>query len=281
LPIPPPPPRPGWVNAVIAGGAVVVALAIYLGMHMLFPPSIKGDWTLSQCTLTAPQYSALADLINAALTGQEIKGQMEVKGLNEFSLTVTATDSGTVQSSGQVNAPGGIPSSALTFTSNSTHKPVQITYSLMDNTGQMAAFGIPAGSGSKLLYFGINAGAGEVFLHGTPTADTSGGGQVDNAVVGTWAATPFNLNPPNNLWSGSLAIHADGTYVLTATHTESGLVNAAGGNWSAQLSNGSGLGAAPFGMGSGLLVSGHYSFSGSSTLNIGTGGGTFTFKRGW
>lgn len=275
---PPPPPRPSWINAAIGVGAVVGALLIYFAIHLIFPPSIKGNWNLSQCTLTVGQSSALGDLINAALTGSNLKGQLQVKSLNEYTASITATDSGTVTSSGKMDAPGGISSSALTFTSNSTHKPVVITYSFLDNGGQMSAFGVPAGE--QILEFGVNAGAGEVLLHGNPGGNLGGTGQVDNAVVGTWAGTPFNMNPPNNLWSGTLAIHADGTYVITVTHDEGGILNATGGNWSATASGGAnGMPSAT--IFNGPFSAGHYSFSGSNTLNIATNNGSFTYTRGW
>lgn len=276
---PPPPPRPPWINAAIGVGAVAGALLIYLVLHLLFPPSIKGNWNLSQCTLTVGQNSAIGDLVMAALTGSNIKGQLQVKSLNEYTASISATDSGTVTSSGNVNAPGGIPSSALTFTSNSTHKPVVITYYFeQNNTDQWGMYGALAGE--KVVLFGVNAGGGEVLVHGKPSGDSGTPGPVDGALVGTWAGTPFNLNPPNNLWSGTLAIHADGTYLITVTHDESGILNATGGNWSATPS------AAVNGVLSTTIFSspfapGHFSFSGSNTLNVAASNGTFTYTRGW
>jgi hypothetical protein len=275
---PPPPPRPGWINTAIGVGAVVGALLIYLAVKLLFPPSVKGDWNLSQCTLTAPQSSALGDILNAALTGPDIKGTLSVKSLNEYTSSITATDSGTVQSSGTVNAPGNIPSAAVTFTSNSTHKPVVVTYAFEDNSSNAwATFG-GSSPGDKVILFGVNAGAGEVLVHGPSDGEASD--KVDKALVGTWAATPFNLNPPNNMWGGTLSIHADGTYVVTVTHNESGILDATAGNWTARPSGGI------YGMPAASLFNGpfspaHYSFSGSGTLNVGTDNGTFNFKRGW
>jgi TIR domain len=279
-PLPPPPPsRPSWINAAIGVGAVGGALLIYLVLHLLFPPSIKGNWNLSQCTLTVGQNSAIGDLMTAALTGSNIKGQLQVKSLNEYTASISATDSGTVTSSGNVNAPGGISSSALTFTSNSTHKPVVITYYFeQNNTDQWGMYGALAGE--KVVLFGVNAGGGEVLVHGNPSGDSGTPGPVDGALVGTWAGTPFNLNPPNNLWSGTLAIHADGTYLITVTHDEGGILNTSGGNWSATPS------AAANGMPSLTIFSspfapGHFSFSGSNTLNVAASNGTFTYTRGW
>jgi hypothetical protein len=275
-----PPARPSWLNAAIGGGIVAGALLIYILLHVLFPPSIKGNWNLTQATIADPQASAISDLINPALTGSNIKGQLQVKSLNEYSATITATDSGTVKSTGNVLAPGGINSAALTFTPNSTHKDVVVTYqSFQNDNGAYAAYG--AAPGDKVILFGVNAGGGEVLVHGTQGAD-GGSGPVNAAVVGTWSSNPFDLNPPNNRWGGTLEIHADGTYVLTATHTESGILTATGGNWTAQPSNSlTPAGMPTFGFGSSLLSSGHYSFSGSNTLNVGTGNGTFTFTRGW
>jgi hypothetical protein len=278
-PLPPlPTPRPAWVNYAIGGGVLFAALILYLITRWMFPPTVKGDWNLSKCALTAAQSSALADLITPALTGGNIKGQLQVKSLNEYSATITATDSGTVKSAGTINAPGGIASSALTFTSNSSHKDVTLTYQAMDNGGQWTAFGVPASE--KILMFGVNAGAGEVLLHGNP-ATNSGSNGLDSSVIGTWAGTPFNLNPPNNLWSGSLAINADGTYVITVTHSEAGILDASNGNWSGKPGNSaSGNGMPMYGMYNGLFLSGHYELSGS-TLNVVTDNGSFTFTRGW
>jgi hypothetical protein len=282
-PKPPPPPipppgRPAWVNPAIGVGAVAAALLLYLAVHFLFPPSIKGDWDLTQCNLTGGHNSAVSDLLTAALSGPALKGQLQVKSLNEYTASLTATDSGTVQASSTVDAPGGVPSTSLTFTSSTTHKPVVLTYQFMDNGGQWSAFGVP--SGEKILIFGVNAGAGEVVLHGNPTGGDVAAGQIDSALVGTWAGTPFNMNPPDNLWSGTLAIHADGTYVVTVTHTEGGILDASSGNWSAKPSGGA-FGMPAASIFNGPFSAGHYSFSGSSTLNVGTDSGTYTYKRGW
>jgi len=253
-----PPSRPAWVNPAIGAGVAVGALLLYLLTMVLFPPSVRGDWNLSQATLSSAQNSVISDLITAAITGSNIKGQLQVKTLNEYTASITATDSGTVKSN----------DTALTFT-------------FLDNSGgRWTGFGVPAGE--KLLEFGVNAGAGEVFVHGNPTGGNSGAGQVDPAVVGTWAGTPFNLNPPNNLWPGTLVINADGTYVITVTHQEAGLLDASNGNWSAKPGSANSPNGMPMsGMYSGLFFSGHYSFSGSNTLNIATDNGNFTFKRGW
>ncbi len=275
--------RPAWINSAIGVGAVVVALILYFGLHLLFPPSVKGSWNLSQSQLTNLPNNAISDLMTAALTGPDIKGTLEVKSLNEYTASITATDSGTVTQSGNVIAPGGINSPGLTFTSNTTHKPVTITYQMEDTNGNGAwsAFGVPVTD--KMLIFGVNAGAGEALVH-KPAGDNAGaGGQIDGSLVGTWSGTPFNMNPPNALWTGSLELHADGTYLITVTHNESGILDATNGNWSAKPSGGSGLSGLPA---SGLFNSSpfstaHYSFSGSSTLNLGTDNGNFTYKRGW
>jgi hypothetical protein len=100
--------------------------------------------------------------------------------------------------------------------------------------------------------------------------------------VGTWQGTPFDLNPPDNLWSGKLVIEPGGHYTLTVTHNESGLLTAKDGNWSAAPSGTPIINGMPMPtMYGGIFTNGQYSFSGSGTLNIATGSGTMTFKRGW
>jgi TIR domain len=277
-PLPPPPapkPRPGWINLAIAGGSIAALLVIYLAIKLLFPPSVQGTWNLSQCSLNTPQTSVIADLLMGALKGSDVKGQLQVKSLNEYSASITASDSGTVTTA----------NSAITFTSNSTHKSTLITYQFMDisgNPGAWSSFGIP--DGDKVLLLGVNAGAGEVLLHmpaANATQANGSGGGIGSALVGTWSGTPFNMNPPNNLWGGTVELHSDGTYLLTATHQESGILTINNGSWSAKPSGGGMSGMPSASIFNDPFSPGNYSFSGANTLNIGTSNGTFIFKRGW
>jgi hypothetical protein len=256
-----------------------VLLILCLLLKLLFPPSLKGTWDLSSCSLATLQTTAISDLMTAALTGHNITGKLQVKSLNEYSATMTATDTGTVALAAPQQAQG-LTSTALTFTSDSTHKPFTVTYQTnLENNGQWAAFGVPANE--KIVLFGVNAGAAEVIVHGTPSGNPEQD-KVPADLVGTWSGTPFNMNPPNNLWTGSLTITADGHYTLSVTHSESGLLDAKDGNWSAKPGEGNAPSPMPmYGAGSGLFTSGHYTFTGSSGLEIATTDGTYTYKRGW
>ncbi len=237
--------------------------------------SLVGDWNLSQCALSVAQTSAIGDLITAALTGNNVQGYLQVKSLNQYSISLKATDAGTVTPHDGVSTQG-VSSNALTFTSDSTHKPLVVSYQKLDNGGQFASLGVPAGE--QILLFGVNVGAGEVILHGLPEGGGENG-KIDQALIGTWTGTPFNVNPPNNLWSGSVAIHGDGTYLITVTRTENGILDAESGNWTTKPAGSNmGGGFMPRTM-DGLFVSGHYSLSDSTTLSIATDDGTFTFKR--
>jgi hypothetical protein len=280
-PNPPPaiPPAPPWWrnNLALAVGAIVALFLVYLIFSWLFPPSLSGTWNLKSSSISAQQNSALGDLIGAALAGPKVQGQLQVKSLNAYSATISATDSGTVARHDDVAAQA-TQAKALVFTSDSTHKSVVVSYQTLDNNGQFTSMGIPAGE--PLLLFGVNVGAGEVILHGNPSG-AGGASTIDSAVLGEWKGTPFNLNPPNNLWSGTLAIHPDGTYLITVTTSEDGILDAKNGTWSARPSGSPSLPAGMVipGMSTGLFGSGHYSFSGSSTLNIVTDNGSFVFKR--
>jgi hypothetical protein len=280
-PSPPPviPPAPPWWrnNLVLAVGAIVGLFLLYLIVSWLFPPSLSGTWNLKSSSISAQQNSALGDLIGAALTGPKVQGQLQVKSLNAYSATISASDSGTVAPHDDVAAQA-TQAKALVFTSDSTHKSVVVSYQTLDNGGQFTSMGIPAGE--PLLLFGVNVGAGEVILHGNPSG-AGGASAIDPAVLGEWKGTPFNLNPPNNLWSGTLAIHPDGTYLITVTTREDGILDAKNGTWSARPSGSPSLPAGMVipGMSAGLFGSGHYSFAGSSTLNIVTDNGSFVFRR--
>ena len=274
--LPPPPPWYKTRNGQIACGVAALTVLCLL-VHFLFPPSLKGDWVSNQ-PITAPVNSAFADIITAALTSSTVEAKLEVKSLNQYSLSVTATDSGTVA---QAQASDSVKQ--LTFTSNTTHKSTTTSYYFSDtiNPGAFGAFGVPANS--KMLMWGINMGAGTVVTY--TSADSPGGGDtgssgLDPAIVGTWTGSPFNVNPPNGFWSGSLVIHADGTYTLTVTHQESGILTVANGTWSAKPAAGG-----MYGMGAPSLFndagsSATYSLSGS-TLQIATTNGSLTFQRGW
>jgi hypothetical protein len=280
-PIPPPPvpPAPPWWrnNLVLAVSIVLALFFLYLIVSWMFPPSVGGTWNLKSSSISAQQNSALGDLIGAALTGPKVQGQLQVKSLDEYSVSISASDSGSVGGHDDVAAQG-TQAKALVFTSDSTHKSVVVSYQTLENNGQFASLGVPAGD--QILLFGVNVGAGEVIVHGNPSG-ANGSSAIDSAVIGTWAGTPFNSNPPNNLWSGTLAIHADGTYLLTVTSQEEGILDAKNGTWSTRPSGSPALPAGMVipGMSTGLFGSGHYSSSGSSTLNIVTDNGSFTFQR--
>jgi hypothetical protein len=279
-PPPPPPVTPWWRNnLVLAVGGLVGLFVVYLIVFWMFPPSLNGTWNLKSSSISTQQTSALGDLISAALTGSKVQGQLQVKSLNAYSFTISASDSGTVAEHEEVSAQG-TQARALTFTSDSTHKSVAVSYQTLENNGQFASLGIPAGE--PILLFGVNVGAGEVILHGNPSGAGAGGAStIDSAVLGEWKGTPFNSNPPNNLWSGTLEINPDGTYLITVTSQEDGVLDARDGNWSARPSGAPSLpsGMVIPGMSTGLFGSGHYSFAGSGTLNIVTDNGSFVFKR--
>ncbi len=298
-PVPPSPSRwfiPGIAAAVVAA----VGLALFLTRHASPPspvpspspsssstpsssspslfssspsPSIQGRWTLAGSGVPAPGKSAFAELIRDALGSPNVSGKLEVKALNEYTFTITATDPGKVTPAGSDG-----DYKTLAFTSDSTQKPVTISYFLTDNSnGAYDTLNIP--SGEKVIMFGMNLGSNIAIVHGNP--DGSGdSGSLESGLVGTWAGTPFNVNPPNGLWSGTMAIHADGTYLLTVAHEESGILSASDGSWSAKPST-SGSGAPGPSIFNDAGASATYALSGSDTLQIGTTNGTLTFKRGW
>jgi hypothetical protein len=267
--------RPWWKTPTGMSIGVVAALVLlYVALHMLFPPSIQGKWTLHQA-IKAPLNSAFADLISEALSGPNVKGELQIKALNEYSLSITATDSGKV-----APATGDDSGSrSLSFLSDSTQKTTTISYYFSDtnNPGAFSAFGVTPGD--KILMWGINLGAGTVVVHGNSDS-TDASPPFDRALVGTWLGSPFNVNPPNGLWGGTLAIHADGTYLLTVTHEESGVLTISNGTLSAKPSATGMYGMAAPSLFNDPSASATYSLSGN-TLQIGTTNGPLSFERGW
>jgi hypothetical protein len=270
-PKPGPKPAPTWYTPAVVGSVLALGLVGAI-LKFAIPQPIQGDWALTQGSISAQVNSAFAEPITWALSGGKIKGDMEIKSLGQYSLSTSATDTGTVKPGS-----GDGQFKTLIFTSDSSHKTATINYYFEENTGSFTMYGVA--SGEKVIIFGMNT-AGEVVVHGNPDGG-SDSGTIESGLVGTWSGTPFNLNPPNGLWGGTLALHADGTYILTVTHQESGIVTTANGSWTAK-SSASGL----YGMGTASIFndmgsSATYSFWGSNTLSIGTTNGTLSFNRTW
>jgi hypothetical protein len=273
-PKPGPKAAPAWRTPAIVGGVLALALLCVI-LEFAGPHPIQGDWTLDQPSVSAPVNSVFADLITSALTGPDVKGSMQIKSMGQYTISITGTDSGTATRVKTGSSDNDAYNYGLTFTSNSSHKSTTLPYMFQDNNGNWGALGVPAGD--KIVMFGYNSGAGTVVLHGNP--DGTSGGDIPASLVGTWTGSPFNMNPPNELWGGTLALHADGTYLLTVTHQESGIVTTANGSWTAKPSN------AVFGMAGPSIFndmnsSATYGFSGSK-LQIATTNGTLTWRRGW
>ncbi len=290
-----PPPRPllPWWSKYAVGTAAVLLLLLCLFWGKLFPASVQGDWNMSQCTLAPGQSSVGTDFISTALNSGNLKGELHVKDLDTYSASFTATDSGTIVIDIKSNRrDDGVPiperlqppaTYVLTFTSNSTHKPIVMSFTkgtqLTPANSSWGPFGIPAGDEALFLNDG-NPSATGITLHREPTTQETQTQQFDPTMVGTWAGTPFNIYPPNSFWSGTLEIRADKTYLFTLSHTESGILDAKDGTWSGKPSNsGNTNPMTMFAKPDGLLVSGHYSFAERNRLQIATERGSFTFDR--
>jgi hypothetical protein len=257
-----------WSTRYAAGAVVILLLVLLVLRRVLFPPSITGNWNLTQCSLIPGTSTPRADLLSPALTG-EVTGQLQLSPLNKYSFTITGADSGTVMID-----PNGHPDPSgqsttieqLTFTSNATHKPITLTGMWLP-----VAAGAPAGN--VMMYLSTGSQDTSAIAATRLAAADDAGSPGPERFYGSW---DFKGLPPNFLWSGTLTIKSDGTYLVNVTHSETDIVDAKDGVW--ELTDHSHLDYAAA-VGAGLFSSGHYSFSGSNTLRFASAGGNFTFSR--
>ena len=267
----PPAPATRTSPSVLAGGAVIGALALaaigYFALQPKHPstsvaaqsgqPSFVGDWTVTKVAWS-PGVSAgygaatLGELFAAVMNADRTTGSFSLNPSGAFQTVVEVDDSGTVTRVGP----------ALLFSSaDGTTAAVRAT---------KLASAIPLGGQASevgLVLQGVRR-LPEPWV-GLPDPQAFGGPLA--GVAGTWRSSGWPTLPDGQVWTGKMTIAASGAYRLQLFQTVGGtFTTPSAGSWSVSV------------VGAGGVVSqagGAYAFDGPDKVTTTTPQGSTTYVR--
>jgi hypothetical protein len=237
----------------LIGGGAAALLAVTLGGYLMMPhgaPSFVGKWTAEKIEIGLDMPSPFAAFpINAfykaALASKTLTGTFEVNEASAYTFVWGGEDRGTVTVNGRT----------ITFISDQTHRPVVMSYGVLNPSpgGAVAALGGEAGDSALAL---SAAGGALAMLLGP----ASGPGP-----AGHWSTHTPAMGIVNAT-STSLDIGTDGHYRFHFEFAESGILRWTKDSWSRERP-----GVPP--------VTGTLSFEGKNRVTAAGGGGVTVWVR--